>query len=314
MTILGIETSCDDCCVALVKDGKHILAETQASQQSIHGKFNGVVPEFASRSHLAHITPLVKQVLADAGFAIKKVDGIAVTAFPGLHSSLLIGVSFAKALAYAASVPCVTVNHLLAHLYAAQLAYDIAYPHIGLIVSGGHTQLGVVHSYDNFEIFGSTIDDACGEAFDKVAVHLGLGYPGGIEIDALARRGSWKSARFPDSKLKHRSQYDLSYSGLKSAVIHQLRLFWNNAYPYSIVNIAAAFQKKAIDMLLTRIATLVQETGLHVVVGGGGVLANSYLRHALQNSPHYSAVIPPHALCTDNASMIAGVGYRYLQR
>jgi N6-L-threonylcarbamoyladenine synthase len=209
----------------------------------------------------------------------------------------------------------VGVNHILAHLYAPLLAEDIPYPFIGLIVSGGHTLICRADGFDDISILGTTMDDAVGEAFDKVAKHYNLGYPGGIAIDRLARNGDPRACRFPMPKLdKGEHRYDMSYSGLKTAAIHQLEAFWDPAYPRTDANLAAAFEKAAIDILVSRLRKAIDDTGIRTVVAGGGVAANSYQRSLMATRPDMKVMFPPLALCGDNGAMVAGIGYRMLQR
>jgi len=327
MKILGIETSCDDCCIAIVEDGKRLIIERQYNQEQIHASFGGVVPEIAARAHVRTILPLFLQVIEESGCAREEIEAIAFTAEPGLHNSLLIGNMFGQAYAYARGIPAIGVNHLYAHLYAAQLEGEIAYPHLGIIVSGGHTLFGIVRAYNEYEVLGTTVDDACGEAFDKIAAHLGLGYPGGREIEERARQGKSEAAAFPDSNLNNarrddaaaddgeardRHRFDLSYSGLKTAVIHQRERFWNTDYPMTVENIAAAFQKSAIGRIVKRARALVEYSGISTIVCGGGVCANRMLARELTALPGVTCHIPAPQLCTDNAAMVAGIGYWYL--
>lgn len=315
MTILGIESSCDECAAAVVEDGKLIRSNVVATQIARHAEFDGVVPEIASRLHTEWIRGVVDRALAEAGLDMGGVDGIAVTVKPGLAGSLLVGLSYAKALAWACDKPLVGVNHILAHLYAPLLSEDLAYPFIGLIVSGGHTMICRADGFDDIGILGTTIDDAVGETFDKVAKHYGFGYPGGVAIDRLARRGDARACRFPRPNLyKGEHRYDVSYSGLKTAAIRQLDQFWDAAYERSPENIAAAFEKAAVDLLLSRLYKAVEDSGVTTVVAGGGVAANSYLRAELGGKGGLRALFPPLSLCGDNGAMIAGLGYHMLRR
>lgn len=315
MTILGIESSCDECAAAVVEDGKLIRSNVVATQIARHAEFDGVVPEIASRLHTEWIRGVVDRALAEAGLDMGGVDGIAVTVKPGLAGSLLVGLSYAKALAWACDKPLIGVNHILAHLYAPLLSEDLAYPFIGLIVSGGHTMICRADGFDDIGIMGTTIDDAVGEAFDKVAKHYGFGYPGGVAIDRLARRGDARACRFPRPNLyKGERRYDVSYSGLKTAAIRQLDQFWDPAYEQSPENIAAAFEKAAVDLLLSRLYKAVEDSGVTTVVAGGGVAANSYLRAELGGKEGLRVLFPPLSLCGDNGAMIAGLGYHMLRR
>ena len=315
MRILGIESSCDECAAAVVDDGRRVVSSVVATQIERHAAWDGVVPEIASRLHVEWMPGVVKEALSRAGCGMEAVDGIAVTNRPGLAGSLLVGVSFAKALAWAAGKPLVGVNHILAHLYAPLLAGDIPYPFIGLIVSGGHTLICRADGFDDITVMGTTIDDAVGDAFDKVAKHYGLGYPGGIAIDRLARKGDARACDFPRANLyKGEHRYDVSYSGLKTAAIRQLDQFWNPDFPRSDENLAAAFEKAAVETLLSRLLRAVEDTGIRTVVAGGGVAANSYLRERLSGRTDVRTVFPPREYCGDNGAMIAGLGFRMLAR
>jgi len=311
--VLGIESSCDECAAGLVVDGKTILSNVVYSQLKEHAPFYGVVPEIASRRHIESISDVVSRALQEADHDLSSVDGIAVTCRPGLIGSLLVGLSFAKGLALALDRPYVGVDHILAHLYAPHLETDIEYPYLGLLVSGGHTMIARVKAYDRIEILGTTIDDACGEAFDKVAKFYDLGYPGGVAIDKLAQKGDPEAFSFPRPSLhKGDHRFDVSYSGLKTAVIHQLEQFHNPELPATRENIAAAFQQTAIDILVDRVLRASRDTGLRRIVAGGGVAANSYLRSRLAEEKGLEVIFPSLSLCTDNAVMIAGLGYQLL--
>jgi N6-L-threonylcarbamoyladenine synthase len=311
--ILGIESSCDECSAAVVEDGRRVLSNVILSQVDFHRPFYGVVPEIASRKHIEWIQPVVSEGLEKAGVAAEDVDAIAVTFRPGLIGSLLVGLSFAKGLAWALGKPLVGVDHILAHIYASHLEREISYPYLGLLVSGGHTIIARVLSYDRIEVLGTTIDDACGEAFDKVAKFYDLGFPGGVAIDRLAQQGSPEAFRFPWPRLhKGDHPFDVSYSGLKTAVVNQLEQFRDPKYPRSPENIAASFQKAAVDILVDRLLKASRHTGLATIVAGGGVAANSYLRRRLAGERGLRVIFPSLKLCTDNAAMVAGLGCRLL--
>jgi len=317
MLVMGIESSCDECAISIVEDGRRILSNEIASQIDIHRPYDGVVPEIASRMHTEWILSVAEKALESAGVSLEQIDGIAVTNRPGLVGSLLIGLNFAKGLALARGIPFVGVDHIRAHLYAPHLEYEIEYPYLGLLVSGGHTVISKVEDFDTIQVMGATIDDACGEAFDKVAKHYKLGYPGGVAIDTLAgsEGADPRAFSFPDPSLhKGKHRYDVSYSGLKTAVINQLDQFWDGTSEKSPENIAASFQRAAIDMLVRRVARAVKDTGLHRIVAGGGVAANSLLRSRLKEMDGVEAIFPSMGLCTDNGAMIAGIGYHYLKR
>lgn len=315
MKILGIETSCDECAASVVEDGRIILSNKVATQIELHKIYNGVVPEIASRLHVEWIKSVVKEATVDSGIDLESIDGIAVTNRPGLVGSLLVGLSFAKGLALSLNKPYVGVDHIMAHLYAPYLEHTIEYPYLGVLVSGGHTIISRVAEFNKMDVLGTTIDDACGEAFDKVAKFYDLGYPGGIAIDRLSLEGDPKAFNFPNPSLhKGDHKYDVSYSGLKTAVINQLDQFRNGDAEKSKANIAASFQRAAVDVLMRRVKRALKDTGLTRIVAGGGVVANSLLRKELLGLDNIHTVIPSMSLCTDNAAMIAGIGYHYLEK
>lgn len=315
MKILGIESSCDECSAAVVEDGKIILSNIIATQIDFHRRYNGVVPEIASRLHTEWITSVVREALEKAELKLRDIDGIAVTNRPGLIGSLLVGVSFAKGLSLALDKPFIGIDHIRAHLYAPHLESEISYPYLGLLVSGGHTVICRVESFDKISVMGTTIDDACGEAFDKVAKYYNLGYPGGAAIDALSGQGDAFAFNFPDPSLhKGDHRYDVSYSGLKTAVINQLDHFRNGNSEKSKENIAASFQRAAVSMLLKRVKRALKDTGMQTLAAGGGVVANSLLRLELKKLKNIRVIYPSGELCTDNGAMIAGLGYHYLKR
>ena len=315
MTVLGIESSCDECAASVVQDAKAILSNVVSSQVELHRPYYGVVPEIASRQHTEAISGVVSRALGDAGLGLRDLEGIAVTYRPGLIGSLLVGLSFAKGLALSTGLPYVGVDHIEAHLYAAHLGEDIPFPYIGLLVSGGHTLITVVRDFFDYDVLGSTIDDACGEAFDKVAKHFDMGYPGGLAVDSLARKGSDCAFSFPAPSLhKGEHRYDVSYSGLKTACVNQLDQFLNPGFQKSLANIAASFQRAAVDMLVERVRRAAEDFGIPRVVAGGGVAANSYLRESLRELFGRGAVFPAMVLCTDNAAMVAALGCRLLGR
>jgi len=314
MKVLGIESSCDETAAAVVEDGRTILSNVIATQIPFHQIYKGVVPEIASRKHVEWILPVVKQALQEANLTLDDIDAIASTNQPGLMGALLVGLTFGKSLAWSANKPFIAVNHMLGHMYASHLANDIKYPYLGLLVSGGHSIIAKVTGFDELEVLGTTIDDAVGEAFDKVAKFHGFGYPGGVIIDKLAQNGDPKAAHLPMPTLKGDHKYDVSYSGLKTAAINQLDQFWNEGYEKTPENIAAAFQETAVNILLKRLFRAVEDTGLTTVVAGGGVAANSCLRAKLAARTDLNCIFPPLKLCTDNGAMIAGVAYHFLTR
>ena len=316
MKILGIETSCDECAAAVVEDGRHILSNVVATQIPFHAPFNGVVPEIASRKHAEWIYGVVQEALKKANLEPHGIDAVAVTNRPGLLGSLLVGLSFAKAFAWARNIPLIAVDHMLAHLYASQLsaAEAPAYPFLGLLVSGGHSIICRADAFNDITVIGATIDDAAGEAFDKVAKHYRFGYPGGAVIDRMAQNGDSGAFRFPMPNLyKSGRRYDVSYSGLKNAVINQLDQFRvQKNGEIRPEDIAASFQKTAVDILLRALFNAVEDTGLSTIVAGGGVAANAYLRARLAERHDLRCIFPPPELCGDNGAMIAGIGFHYL--
>lgn len=316
MKILGIESSCDETACAVVEDGKKILANVVATQIPFHQMYSGVVPEIASRKHVEWILPVVRRALSEANLTLDEIDAVAATNRPGLLGSLLVGLTFGKTLAWAAKKPFIAVNHILGHIYAAHLVNDIPYPYLGLLVSGGHSIIAKVNGFDNLEVLGTTIDDSVGEAFDKVSKFYGLGYPGGVIIDRLAKNGNPAAFAFPVPKLDkgddHR--YDVSFSGLKTAVIHQADMFLKPGYEKTNENICAAFQETACRTVVSRLFRAVEDTGLKTVVAGGGVAANSRLREMLSERADIQCIFPPLSLCGDNGAMIAGVAYHFLKR
>ncbi|MDR0375507.1 MAG: tRNA (adenosine(37)-N6)-threonylcarbamoyltransferase complex transferase subunit TsaD [Treponema sp.] len=321
MKILGIDTSCDETAAAVVENGETILSNVVATQIPFHAEYEGVVPEIASRKHTEWIAVVVQEALDKAGLSAGELDGVAVTSHPGMLGSLLVGLNFAKAFAYALKIPFIAVNHMLAHLYASRLAEERPdYPFLGLLVSGGHSIICRVDDFDDITVLGATIDDAVGEAFDKVAKHYGFGYPGGVAIDRMARQGDASAFRFPMPNLyKGEHRYDFSYSGLKTAVVNQLEQFRVKTDP-TPEDIAASFQKTAVEILLRSLFRAVEDTGLATVVAGGGVAANSLLRARIaeqrgaERCGALRAIFPPLSLCGDNGAMVAGLGFRLLER
>jgi len=315
MNILGIETSCDECAASIVEDGKKILSNIVTTQIPFHAEYNGVVPEIASRMHTQWISLVVKEALDKASMHPSDIDAVAASAHPGLLGSLLVGLNFAKAFAWARDIPFLAVDHMLAHLYAPMLEFDdIDYPFLGLLVSGGHTIICRADNFDDIRVLGTTMDDAAGEAFDKVSKHYGFGYPGGYIIDELSQKGNPNAFNFPLPSLhKGNHKYDVSYSGLKTAAINQLEKF-RVAETYDMHDIAASFQKTAVEILLRSLFRAVEDTGLKTIVAGGGVAANSYLRAAMSERKDLRVIFPSLSLCGDNAAMIAGLAYCYLAR
>jgi len=318
--VLGVETSCDETAAAIVEDGRRVRADTVASQILVHAPYGGVVPEVASRQHVATIVPVIRRAAADAGVALRDLDGIAVTCGPGLVGALLVGVETAKALGYALGKPVVGVNHLAGHLAAVfledpSLPEPPPYPHLALLVSGGHTALIRVDGPGATRLLGNTRDDAAGEAFDKVGKMLGLGYPGGVVIDRLAATGNPRAVALPRA-LPGRDDIDFSFSGLKTAVS---TLLGGRAAPEgeALADLCASFQAAVVDVLVRKSRRALVREGLGHLVVCGGVAANRGLRAALAASTAARGVqlfIPPPLRCTDNAAMIAAAGSQLLAR
>ncbi len=311
MLTLGIETSCDETSVAVVKDSGEILSNIILSQM-VHKGFGGVVPELASREHLKAITTVYNEALSRAGVEPENVNLIAATSGPGLVGALLVGLNFGKGLAYGYDKPFMAVNHLEGHIASNFLAHhDLPERHITLIISGGHTSLVLVNGFGNYEVLGQTKDDAVGEAYDKVAKLLGLGYPGGAEIDRLGSNGDRKYFRFPRGIIKEDS-YNFSYSGLKTAVALHVRDMSDNELETKRADIAASFQEAALEVLVVKTVRAVSEFGVEAVTLSGGVASNSRLKEMMQEHLAKSKTrffFPPSQLCTDNAAMIAAAGY-----
>ncbi len=314
MLVLGIESSCDETAAALVEDGRRIRADRVASQIAVHAEYGGVVPEIASRHHLANLMPVLDAAFADAGATLDDVGGIAVTRGPGLVGALLVGVQAAKAIAWARGLPLVGVNHLEGHLCAVFLENDSPpkFPHLALLVSGGHSELILVEDFGAYRLLGATRDDAAGEAFDKVGKMLGLGYPAGPRIDALAAEGDPRAVKLPRA-MRGRG-LDFSFSGLKTAVATWVQ---KNGVPPSLSDLCASFQAAVVDQLLAKTEAAVAEHRPRELVVCGGVACNRGLRAALQKKSaewDLKLHLPPPARCTDNAAMIACAGYHRLRR
>jgi N6-L-threonylcarbamoyladenine synthase len=317
MVILGIESSCDDTAAAVLIDGQ-VRSNVVSSQDEVHRKYGGIVPELASRTHLRAIVPVIDAALRNAGVTLGEVQGIAATAGPGLVGSLLVGLSTAKALAFARGLPLVGVNHLEGHILSPQLEREVAFPYLVLLVSGGHTSLYWAEARGCYRCLGITRDDAAGEAFDKVAKMLGLGFPGGRVVDELARGGDREAIHFPRARLKpgrHGRPFDFSFSGLKTAVWQHMRDHAPRGDAAAAV--AASFQEAVVDMLLDGLFAAAREVRAERVVIAGGVAANSRLRERAQQAGGefgLSITMPSLRYCTDNAAMIAYAGSWRLQR
>ncbi len=309
---LGIETSCDETAVSVVEDGRKVLSSVVASQIPAHRKFGGVVPEVASRQHVEIITQVIEEALVQAGKSLEDLHQVAVTYGPGLVGALLVGVAAGKALAYGRGLPLNGVNHIEGHLFANFIqSPDLEPPLLALIVSGGHTHLVKMKDYGSYEVLGKTRDDAAGEAFDKVARVLGLGYPGGPLIDEAARKGNPDAMHFPRASIGE-NPWDFSFSGLKSAVLNHVNTEKMKGNPLIVADVAASFQQAVVDVLVEKTLDCARVHGLKQVVLSGGVAANSQLRKALAEAccqEGRAFYAPDPALCTDNGAMIACVGY-----
>jgi N6-L-threonylcarbamoyladenine synthase len=313
--ILGIETSCDETSTAVVRGEREVLSLIVSSQAELHASYGGVVPELASRAHLEVLLPTVHEALKEAGRAYEDLSAVAVTRGPGLIGALLVGLTAAKALSFSLGIPLLAVNHLEAHIYANFLHFpELQPPLVALVVSGGHTLLVHMTGHRRYRLLGETLDDAAGEAYDKVARYLGLGYPGGLVIDRLSRKGDAQAVTFPRA-LMHDGTYNFSLSGLKTAVINHVRKLKESGEEIVVEDIAASFQAAVVDVQVYKIRRAVEETGAKQVVLAGGVAANRCLREMLEKELAELGVrcyYPPLELCADNAAMIAALGWRML--
>lgn len=303
--ILGIESSCDETAAAVVKNGREVLSNVISSQIAIHEKFGGVVPEIASRNHVEAISNVVRKALKDANVKLEEIDAISCTYGPGLVGALLVGLSYAKALSYASGKPLIGTNHIEGHIAANYITHkELKPPFLAFVISGGHTHLVHIKNYKEFEIIGKTRDDAIGEAFDKVARVIGLGYPGGPKIDKLAKEGT-PSIKLPET---HFENLDFSFSGIKTAVINL-----NHKTPdLNKADLAASFEKAVTDVLIENSLKACQQLNLNTIALAGGVSANGYIRerfHKLEETNNIKVYYPEPILCTDNAAMIASAGY-----
>jgi N6-L-threonylcarbamoyladenine synthase len=308
--VLGIESSCDETAAAVIKGGRTVLSSTVASQIAIHKEFGGVVPELASRKHVENIIPVIMEALGKADVELTDIEGVAVTKGPGLVGCLMVGVSTAKAIAFSLGVPLIGIDHLEAHLAAAYLEHDVPFPFIGLVVSGGHTSLYLVKSRTEFELLGKTRDDAAGEAFDKAAKLLGLSYPGGVEIDRIAKQGNRDAIPFP-RPFKTSSSFDFSFSGIKTSLVYYLK---KNPDPdeKQLKNICASYQEAIVETLVEKTLAAARKNGVKAVVIAGGVACNSRLRALAKErfeEEEISLFIPSPKYCTDNAAMIGALGF-----
>lgn len=309
MIVLGIESSCDETAAAITRDGREVLSDVIYSQADIHSKYGGVVPEIASRRHIEKILYVIDKALADAGMTKDDIDAIAVTMGPGLVGALLVGVSAAKSLAYAWGKPLIGVNHIIGHISANFVAFpELTPPFLCLVASGGHSHIVNVKSYTETEILGATKDDAAGEAFDKVARVIGLGYPGGPKVDKAAKEGNDKAFDFPRAKTGN----DFSFSGLKTAVINAVHKMEQKGEPVPQADIAASFQRAVVDVLTEKTIHAAKISGSEKICLAGGVASNSLLRSEMAKkakSEKIEVYYPPLRLCTDNAVMISSAGY-----
>lgn len=323
MLVLGIETSCDDTAAAVVEDGRSVFSSVVSSQDDIHSKYGGIVPELASRSHIEAIIPVAKEALSRAGVPLGALGAIAVTQGPGLVGSVLIGLSFAKALSFTLGLPFTGVNHIESHPLAAFLherdeRKDApSFPFVALIVSGGHTTLMLIKGFTEYDILGQTLDDAAGEAFDKVAKLLGLGYPGGAVIDALSKEGDRGAFAFTRPHMT-KGNLDFSFSGLKTAVLTAVRgLKEGELTEDRVKDIAASFQEAAVDVLVAKALWAVERSGASCLVVAGGVACNSRLRERVKEEAGAKGVrlfIPAPRYCSDNAAMVAALGFHQLEK
>jgi tRNA N6-adenosine threonylcarbamoyltransferase len=312
--ILAIETSCDETACAVLENGRELLASTVASQMDIHARYGGVFPEVASRQHVLSIIPVVEQTLVQSNLALKDMNAIAVTRGPGLAGSLVVGMNMAKGLALGTGLPLIGVNHLEGHIYSSwiynageSIPPEPQFPLMALLVSGGHTELNLVTDHLAYQRLGSTLDDAAGEAFDKVARLLGLPYPGGPSIQRAAESGDPARFRFPRAKLE--GTYDFSFSGLKTAVLYEVNELKRKSTTLPVEDLAASFQAAVVDVLFRKTMQAARDYNAREILVAGGVSANRALRQVFQSQAEFKVHIPAFSLCTDNAAMIAAAGY-----
>ena len=312
MYTLALETSCDETSAAVIQDGRHICSNIISTQVPIHRKFGGVVPEIASRQHIEYVMPIIKEALDEAGVDMHDIDHIGVTYGPGLVGALLVGVAAAKALSFALDKPLVGVNHMEGHIFANFLSHpELEPPFLALVVSGGHTQLVKIKGYNSFELLGQTRDDAAGEAFDKIARVMGYPYPGGPQIDALAKKGNPDAITFPKA-LHEKHNFEFSFSGLKSAVLNYLHTQEQRHAGYSPEDVAASFQKTVVETLVEKTMDAARWSGMTNIAVAGGVAANSRIRADLLAAVKglgAEVYMPPLSLCGDNGAMIGAQGY-----
>jgi tRNA N6-adenosine threonylcarbamoyltransferase len=310
--ILAIETSCDETAAAVLENGRHLLASTVASQMDVHARFGGVYPEVASRQHVLAILPVIEETLAKAHLSLENIDAVAATRGPGLAGSLVVGLNTAKGIALGADKPLVGVNHLEGHIYSGWVypagdepAPEPQFPLMALLVSGGHTELNLMQDHLKYKRLGATLDDAAGEAFDKVARLLGLPYPGGPSVQQSAEQGNPTAFKFPRAWLE--GTWNFSFSGLKTAVLKEVKRL--DAAHLPVADLAASFQAAAVEVLFQKTILAAREFGVREIIVGGGVSANQPLREAFLGQTEFPVNIPPLSLCTDNAAMVAAAGY-----
>ncbi|HSL45297.1 MAG TPA: tRNA (adenosine(37)-N6)-threonylcarbamoyltransferase complex transferase subunit TsaD [Anaerolineales bacterium] len=312
--ILAIETSCDETACAVIENGRALLASIVASQMDIHARYGGVFPEVASRQHVLSIIPVVEQTMSQSNLTLKDIDAVAVTRGPGLAGSLVVGMNMAKGIALGMSLPLIGVNHLEGHIYSSWI-YNAGenappepqFPLMALLVSGGHTELNLMTDHLTYQRLGSTLDDAAGEAFDKVARLLGLPYPGGPSIQRAAENGDPTRFKFPRARLE--GEYDFSFSGLKTAVLYEVNDLKKNGQTLPVEDLAASFQSAVVDVLFKKTIQAARDHHAKEILVAGGVSANRALRQAFQSQDEFKVHIPAFSLCTDNAAMIAAAGY-----
>ena len=316
VNILAIESSCDETAAAVVRNGHEVLSNVIYSQIELHKEYGGVVPEIASRKHIEKIIPVVDKAIKDSGMALSEMDGVAVTYGPGLVGPLLVGVSFAKALAFAAGKPLIGVNHIEGHISANYVEHpELKPPYLGLVVSGGHTHLIIVKDWSEFDVLGRTVDDAAGEVFDKVARAIGLGYPGGPKIDKLAKEGNGEAIAFPKAHVNG-AEYDFSFSGLKSAVLNYMNSAKMSGEEINKADLAASFEKAVVDVLCDHAMDACRRYGYDRFAMAGGVASNSALRREMERRCEETGIklyIPSPVYCTDNAVMIGAAAFHELK-
>lgn len=307
--ILGIETSCDETSIAVVENGRKVISNIISSQIEIHKKFGGVVPEIASRNHIEAIDSILEQSLSEANLNINEIDAIAVTNSPGLVGALLVGVSFAKSLAYSINKPLIGINHIKAHIFANFINSDLKPPFIGVIISGGHTHILNVQDYNKISVLGKTRDDAAGEVYDKIARAIGLEYPGGPKIDNLAKNGNENAIKFPKANIE---KFDFSFSGLKSSVLNFINQSNMKNEFLNLEDLCASFQKNIVETIVEKTISVAKVENINKIAIAGGVASNSYLRKKFTEKclkENFYLSIPESIFCTDNAAMIASCGY-----